>query len=195
VEALVRWQHPTHGLLAPSGFIPLAETTGLIVDLGRSILDKACRQATRWRGGAELMLGVNLSARQLTDPGLLDQVVATLSSTGLPAERLVLEITETALLTSAPDRVLAGLRQMGIRIALDDFGTGYSSLEHLRRFPVDSIKIDKVFIGRVTGGRSCSSDRRWGWQRWPKASRPPSRPPSCANWAAATARATTSPSR
>jgi diguanylate cyclase (GGDEF)-like protein len=152
VEALVRWQHPTRGLLAPSEFIPLAETTGLIVELGRSILDKACRQATRWRGATELMLGVNLSARQLTDPGLLDQVAATLSTTGLPAERLVLEITETALLKSATDRVLAGLRQAGVRIALDDFGTGYSSLEHLRRFPVDAIKIDKVFIDRVTGG-------------------------------------------
>ena len=152
VEALVRWQHPTRGLLAPSEFIPLAETTGLIVALGRSILDKACGQAARWRGAADLMVGVNLSARQLTDPGLIDQVVATLSATGLPAERLVLEITETSLLSSAPDRVLTGLREVGVRVALDDFGTGYSSLEHLRRFPVDSIKIDKVFIDRVSGG-------------------------------------------
>ena len=139
VEALVRWRHPTRGLLAPSEFIPLAETSGLIVDLGRSILERACRQATRWRGGTELMLGVNLSARQLTDHSLVDQVAATLTATGLPAERLVLEITETALLNSAPDRVLAGLREVGVRVALDDFGTGYSSLEHLRRFPVDSI--------------------------------------------------------
>jgi diguanylate cyclase (GGDEF)-like protein len=151
VEALVRWQRPARGLLAPSEFIPLAESTGLIVDLGRSILDKACRQAAQGCP-AELMLGVNLSARQLTDPDLVDQVVATLSATGLPAERLVLEITETALLNSAPGRVLAGLREAGVRIALDDLGTGYSSLEHLRRFPVDSIKIDKVFIDRVTGG-------------------------------------------
>jgi diguanylate cyclase (GGDEF)-like protein len=151
VEALVRWQRPARGLLAPSEFIPLAESTGLIVDLGRSILDKACRQAAQGCP-AELMLGVNLSARQLTDPDLVDQVVATLPATGLPAERLVLEITETALLNSAPGRVLAGLREAGVRIALDDFGTGYSSLEHLRRFPVDSIKIDKVFIDRVTGG-------------------------------------------
>jgi diguanylate cyclase (GGDEF)-like protein len=151
-EALVRWQHPARGLLAPSEFIPTAETTGLIVELGRSILDMACREATRWPGPAEPMLGVNLSAGQLSDPKLIDQVAETLSSTGLPAERLVLEITETALLNSAPDRVLASLREMGIRVSLDDFGTGYSSLEHLRRFPVDSIKIDKVFIERVTGG-------------------------------------------
>jgi diguanylate cyclase (GGDEF)-like protein len=152
VEALVRWRHPTRGLLSPSEFVPQAEATGVIVELGRSILDKACRQATGWPVGGDLRLGVNLSARQLTDPGLVDQVVATLAAAGLPAERLVLEITETALLNSAPDRVLTGLRELGVRIALDDFGTGYSSLEHLRRLPVDSIKIDKVFIDRVTGG-------------------------------------------
>ena len=103
-------------------------------------------------GLAELRLGVNLSARQLTDPGLFDVVVATLSATQLPADRLVLEITETALLNNAPDRVLMELREVGVRIALDDFGTGYSSLEHLRRFPVDAIKIDKAFINRITGG-------------------------------------------
>jgi EAL domain-containing protein (putative c-di-GMP-specific phosphodiesterase class I) len=152
VEALVRWRHPTRGLLSPSEFIPLAETTGIVVDLGQSILDKACRQAMRWRQGADLRVGVNLSARQLTDPGLSGQVAATLEATGLPAERLVLEITETALLNSAPDRVLEKLRELGASIALDDFGTGYSSLEHLQRFPVDSIKIDKVFVDRVTGG-------------------------------------------
>jgi diguanylate cyclase (GGDEF)-like protein len=151
-EALVRWRHPTRGLLSPSEFIPRAETTGLVVALGRSILDRACKQATRWPGGADLRLGVNLSARQLTDPGLVDHVVATLSATGLPAEWLVLEITETALLNSAPDQVLMGLRELGVAIALDDFGTGYSSLEHLRRFPVDAIKIDKAFIERITGG-------------------------------------------
>ncbi len=152
VEALVRWRHPARGLLSPSEFIPLAETTGIVVDLGRSILDKACRQAMGWREGADLRLGVNLSARQLTDPGLIGQVAATLSATRLPAERLVLEITETALLNSAPDRVLTELRELGARIALDDFGTGYSSLEHLQRFPVDAIKIDKVFVDRITGG-------------------------------------------
>jgi diguanylate cyclase (GGDEF)-like protein len=152
VEALVRWQHPTRGLLPPSEFIQLAETTGLVTALGRSILDKACAQATQWPGGDDLRLGVNLSARQLADPDLTGQVAATLSATGLPPERLVLEITETALLNSAPDRVLSGLRELGVRIALDDFGTGYSSLEHLRRFPVDAIKIDKVFIDRITGG-------------------------------------------
>jgi diguanylate cyclase (GGDEF)-like protein len=151
VEALVRWQHPTRGLLSPGEFVPTAETTGLIVALGRSVLDQACRQATRWRGADDLRLGVNLSPRQLTDPGLVDHVVATLEATRLPADRLVLEITETALLNSAPDRVLTTLREMGMRVALDDFGTGYSSLEHLRRFPVDAIKIDKAFINRVTG--------------------------------------------
>jgi diguanylate cyclase (GGDEF)-like protein len=152
VEALVRWQHPARGLLPPSEFIQLAETTGLVIAMGRSILDKACAQATQWPGGDDLRLGVNLSARQLADPDLTGQVAATLSATGLPPERLVLEITETALLNSAPDRVLSGLRELGVSIALDDFGTGYSSLEHLRRFPVDAIKIDKVFIDRITGG-------------------------------------------
>jgi EAL domain-containing protein (putative c-di-GMP-specific phosphodiesterase class I) len=105
------------------------------------------------------MLGVNLSARQLSDAGLVDQIATTLSSAALAADRLVLEITETALLNSAPDRVLARLREMGVCVSLDDFGTGYSSLEHLRRFPVDSIKIDKVFIERVTGGLRESASR------------------------------------
>jgi diguanylate cyclase (GGDEF)-like protein len=203
VEALVRWRHPTRGLLAPSEFIPLAETSGLIVELGRSILERACRQATRWRGGTELMLGVNLSARQLTDHGLVDQVAATLTATGLPAERLVLEITETALLNSAPDRVLAGLRKVGVRVALDDFGTGYSSLEHLRRFPVDSIKIDKVFIDRVTGGLRESALARaivqlgqaMGLATVAEGIETTEQAAVCASWAAATARATTSPSR
>jgi EAL domain-containing protein (putative c-di-GMP-specific phosphodiesterase class I) len=157
VEALVRWQHPTRGLVAPSEFIPRAETTGLIVALGRSVLGKACDEAARWPAGADLSLSVNLSARQLTDPGLTDQVQATLAAAGLPADRLVLEITETALLNSAPDRTLGALRKLGVRIALDDFGTGYSSLEHLRRFPVDVIKIDKAFLDRVTGGLRASA--------------------------------------
>jgi diguanylate cyclase (GGDEF)-like protein len=150
-EALVRWQHPSQGLLPPSEFMPTAEATGLIVPLGRAILRKAVEAATRWQR-ADLHLSVNLSAQQLGDAGLVDYVAATLAEAQLPAERLTLEITETALLASAPDLILKRLQEMGVGIALDDFGTGYSSLEHLRRFPVDTIKIDKAFIDHIAGG-------------------------------------------
>jgi diguanylate cyclase (GGDEF)-like protein len=152
VEALVRWQHPTRGLVPPADFIPLAERSGLIIALGRFVLVEACRRASGWQATANLDLSVNLSARQLADPHLTPEVAAALSAARLPAERLVLEITETALLDSAAHQALASLRSLGVRLALDDFGTGYSSLEQLQRFPVDIIKIDKVFVDRVTSG-------------------------------------------
>jgi diguanylate cyclase (GGDEF)-like protein len=149
-EALVRWQHPTLGLVGPYRFIPLAEESGFIVPLGRWILEAACIEAAEWvhPDGKPLTVSVNLSGRQLEDPRLLDDVKAVLSYSGLLPERLVLEITETVLMAN-PARtaeVLREFRKMGIRIAIDDFGVGHSSLNYLRQFPADVLKIDKSFI-------------------------------------------------
>ena len=152
-EALVRWRHPTRGLLDPDVFIPLAEDTGLILPLGRWVLGEACRQAAAWirlgAAGQPLTIAVNLSAQQLQEASFMDEVRGILEETGLPPERLVLEMTETVMFqdTSAIMGRLQGLRELGIRIAIDDFGTGYSSLGYLRRFPVDILKIAKEFIG------------------------------------------------
>ncbi len=151
VEALLRWQHPVHGLIPPLDFIPLAEETGLIVPIGRWVLREACAQASAWlTESSGFTVNVNLSARQLTSPGLLTDVRAALIETGLPPQNLVLELTETVLLAegdaAATIAVLGGLRELGVRLALDDFGTGYSSLSYLQRLPVDLIKIDKSFI-------------------------------------------------
>ena len=152
-EALVRWRHPTRGLLGPDMFIPLAEENGLILPLGRWVLSEACRQAVAWTGlgaaGHLLTITVNLSAQQLQEPGFMDEVRGILAETRLPPERLVLEMTETVMFqdTSVIMNRLQGLRELGIRIAIDDFGTGYSSLGYLRRFPLDILKIAKEFIG------------------------------------------------
>jgi len=152
VEALVRWQHPTRGLLAPGEFIPVAEESGLVRELGDWVLDAAVAQATRWctepGGPGPLEMAVNLSARQLADPRLLDRVTDALARHGLPAELLVLEITETALMVD-PDAVLGTLRrlkELGVGLAVDDFGTGFSSLVYLKQFPVDELKIDRSFV-------------------------------------------------
>jgi diguanylate cyclase (GGDEF)-like protein/PAS domain S-box-containing protein len=151
-EALVRWEHPERGLLLPAEFIPLAEETGLIVDLGRWVLGQACRDARRWQDHApDLNISVNLSSRQLHDPRLVDDVAATLVGAGLAASRLTLEITESAV-SEDPERVvevLAALKVLGVQIALDDFGSGYSSLHYLRTLPVDVLKIDKAFVDGV----------------------------------------------
>jgi diguanylate cyclase (GGDEF)-like protein len=149
-EALVRWKHPTLGLVGPYRFIPLAEESGFIVPLGRWILETACIEAAEWvhPDGKPLTVSVNLSGRQLEDPHLLDDVQAALSYSGLLPERLVLEITETVLMANPAQsaQVLREFRKMGIRIAIDDFGVGHSSLNYLRQFPVDILKIDKSFI-------------------------------------------------
>jgi len=148
-EALVRWRHPTRGLLAPGAFIPLAEETGLVAPIGRFVLREACRQAARWAAFVPgLTMNVNLSGRELEDPRLLDDVTAVLRATGLPAERLVLEITETVLMqdTEATIERLRALRALGVRLAVDDFGTGYSSLRYLNRFPLDVLKMAKPFV-------------------------------------------------
>jgi diguanylate cyclase (GGDEF)-like protein len=153
VEALIRWQHPQLGLVSPDRFIPLAEETGLIGPLGEWVLRTAARQLQRWRaaGHTTLVMSVNLSARQV-EPGALPRLVQqVLEECQLPAPCLELEITETALLHNAePVRAaLEALKGLGVALALDDFGTGYSSLSHLRRFPIDTIKIDKSFTAEI----------------------------------------------
>jgi diguanylate cyclase (GGDEF)-like protein/PAS domain S-box-containing protein len=150
VEALVRWQHPTRGLVPPMDFINVAEESGLIVPVGRWVLSEACRQVARWRRetGQPLRLSVNLSARQLQAPRLAEHVAKTLRSTGVAPADLVLEITESMLVDDA-ERTIAKLhllREIGVRLAIDDFGTGYSSLNYLRRLPVDVLKIDRSFV-------------------------------------------------
>ncbi|HET8632047.1 MAG TPA: EAL domain-containing protein [Thermomicrobiales bacterium] len=152
-EALVRWERPGRGLVPPGEFIPLAEETGLIVPLGRWVLREACRQAREWHEAhphhPPLAMSVNLSARQLRQPGLVDDIAAALRETGLAPQYLQLEITEHVVMGNAPAMVsrLRRLKDLGVRLAIDDFGTGYSSLSYLKRFPVDTLKIDKAFVG------------------------------------------------
>jgi diguanylate cyclase (GGDEF)-like protein len=161
-EALIRWKHPSRGMIAPDRFIPLAEENGLIVPIGNWVLNEACRQAALWRrmeGLEDLSISVNLSMRQLQDTQLLNVLTSALKDSGLPANRLVLEITESMLALDA-DRtagVLEQLKTIGVKIAIDDFGTGYSSLSYLRAFPVDSIKIDKSFIRELSHSSTTSA--------------------------------------
>jgi predicted signal transduction protein with EAL and GGDEF domain len=145
-EALLRWRHPTKGLIAPDRFIPLAEETGLIVPIGEWVLRQACAAAAGWPDA--LRVSVNLSAVQFKSPNLVGIVVDALDEAGLPANRLELEITETVMLqdTDATLATLHELHELGIQIAMDDFGTGYSSLSYLRRFPFNRIKIDQSFV-------------------------------------------------
>jgi diguanylate cyclase (GGDEF)-like protein len=155
-EALVRWQHPTRGLVAPMEFIPLAEETGLIVPLGGWILRQACHQLAEWqklRGGGDepFVMNVNLSSRQLVRDIIADEVAAAVDESGIRASWLVLEVTETVLMADpvVAATALGHIRDLGVRVALDDFGSGYSSLSHLRRFPIDIVKIDKSFVDDV----------------------------------------------
>ena len=155
VEALVRWQHPERGLVPPLDFIPLAEQTGLIVPIGRYVLREACQQMRAWQTSypttPPMTVSVNLSARELEEPGLVDSVREALAETGLDPAHLVLEITESLLLVDLPATVniLSALRALGVRLAIDDFGTGYSSLSYLENLPVDILKIDKSFVDRI----------------------------------------------
>ena len=154
-EALLRWDHPTRGLIPPDRFIPIAEENGSIVTIGRWVLAEATRTAARWQRFAAqrpITMAVNLSARQLASPELVADVAAALTASGLPASALVLEITETVLVQDAVIAAerLNALRLLGVRLAIDDFGTGYSSLSYLRQFPVDIIKIDRSFINTIT---------------------------------------------
>jgi diguanylate cyclase (GGDEF)-like protein/PAS domain S-box-containing protein len=151
LEALLRWNHPTRGRLQPEEFVPLAEETGAIVPIGRWVLEESCRQGRAWvdSSGKGLLISVNVSARQLNSPGLAQDVRAALARSGLPAERLVLEVTETELMRHVERAigVLAEIRELGVRVAIDDFGTGYSSLSQLERLPVDILKVDREFAG------------------------------------------------
>ena len=156
VEALIRWWHPQRGLVAPADFIPLAEETGMIVAIGRWVIDTACRQLGDWtqrrgRGAAPLYMSINLSPHQLKDPDLVNDVAAALARTGVAAQSLCFEVTETALIDDVRGAydVLQQLRTLGVRIALDDFGTGYSSLSYLHTLPVDILKLDRSFIAHL----------------------------------------------
>ncbi|MCX7619403.1 MAG: EAL domain-containing protein [Acidimicrobiales bacterium] len=150
-EALARWNHPTNGVLNAAAFIELAEETGLILDLGYWVLREACQQLGAWqreRPGRIEMMRVNLSARQIAQPDIVDRVIGAMEEGGVEPPALCLEITETALMDDpvASLKVLSDLRQLGVRLAIDDFGTGYSSLAYLKRFPVDVVKIDRSFV-------------------------------------------------
>jgi EAL domain-containing protein (putative c-di-GMP-specific phosphodiesterase class I) len=151
-EALVRWKHPEHGWLLPERFVPLAEATGLIVELGGWVLTEAFRQAGEWRRqGRELTVSVNVSRRQLLEPWFLEAVRTALDDGGVPGQMLCLEVTETA----APARhgpfvdVLHAVRALGIKVALDDFGAGYSTLTNLRELPIDVIKVERSFVAGI----------------------------------------------
>jgi EAL domain-containing protein (putative c-di-GMP-specific phosphodiesterase class I) len=161
-EALVRWEHPSRGLLQPSEFIHLAEESGRIVDIGRWVLAEACRQTAEWQrrlvGGAGLSVSVNVSTRQVRRPGLIEDVEAALASSGLGADHLTLELTETVLARRRDEltSILEELTAKGLRVALDDFGTGYSSFSLLQDLPVHMLKIDRSFVQGVDaeGGRA-----------------------------------------
>ncbi len=164
-EALLRWDHPTLGPVAPDTFIPVAEEAGLIGAIGAWVLDEACRTVATWQAAhptePPITIAVNVSGRQFASAELVDQVAAVLASTGLPASALILEMTETALVQDAAGATtsLRALRELGVRLAIDDFGTGYSSLSYLRQFPVDILKIDRSFIDTITERRRGPADR------------------------------------
>ena len=157
VEALVRWQHPTRGLIAPADFIPIAEEAGLIVPIGQWVLEQSCHQAVAWHAQCPqtplLIVGVNVSPRQLQLAGFAEDVARTLRETGLPAGCLKLEVTEGVIMQDmeASMVVLGKLKALDIQLAIDDFGTGYSSLAYLKRLPVDVLKIDKSFVDGIIG--------------------------------------------
>ncbi len=207
VEALVRWQHPTRGLLQPSEFVHLAEETGRIVEIGRWVLAEACRQTAEWRerlaGGIDLAVSVNVSTRQVRRPGLIEDVEAALASSGLAPEHLTLEITESVLARRREELtdILEEVTSRGVRLALDDFGTGYSSLSLLQDLPVHTLKVDRSFVQSIEaeGGRApfVQSDRRPGPRRSssrssPRASRRSARSPRSGGWAVGSARGSTS---
>ncbi len=149
-EALVRWQHPEDGLISPAEFIPIAEDTGLIVPLGEWVLNEACRQNQEWRetGLRKIAMAVNLSPVQFQGHEVIDAILAALARSGMPASALELEITESAMMRD-PDQAITLLNKIngfGIKVSIDDFGTGYSSLSHLKKFPIDELKVDQSFV-------------------------------------------------
>jgi EAL domain-containing protein (putative c-di-GMP-specific phosphodiesterase class I) len=160
VEALIRWRHPSRGIVEPAEFIPIAEATELIFPIGRWVLQTASRQAAQWQAaGHAIGMSVNVSARQLDGDELIEDVRDALASSGLDPRELTLEITETTLMRDADEtaRRLGALKQLGVRIAIDDFGTGYSSLAYLSRFPVDALKIDRSFISGIASSAASAA--------------------------------------
>jgi len=150
VEALLRWRHPEHGMISPAEFIPIAEDSGLIVQLGSWVLHRACQDVMAWdRDGAPpLTVAVNMSARQLREPGFIDDVMRALALSGLTPERLELELTESVLMEDVAGAVafMQAARALGVRLSIDDFGTGYSSLAYLQNFPINQLKVDRSFV-------------------------------------------------
>jgi diguanylate cyclase (GGDEF)-like protein len=153
VEALLRWDHPTRGIVGPDTFIPILEQTGQIKEVGRWVLGQACQQMADWHArGDTLDISVNVSGRQLDDDSIVEHISQALGLSGLPASYLVIEVTETVLMRNADATAkrLHALKELGVRIAVDDFGTGYSSLAYLQRFPVDCLKIDQSFTNAIS---------------------------------------------
>jgi EAL domain-containing protein (putative c-di-GMP-specific phosphodiesterase class I) len=155
MEALLRWQHPELGLLSPDRFLPLAEETGTIIPIGKWVLHTACKQAKEWRKDKrykQLYVAVNLSARQFKEPDLVETIEEILKRTGLPSDCLKLEVTERGILQN-PEHAITKmkiLRAKGIHFSIDDFGMGYSPLNYLKRFPIDTLKIDRSFVRDAT---------------------------------------------
>ena len=162
-EALVRWQHPTRGLLAPDEFISLAEETGLIVSMGEWVLTEACRQMRKWQVqfpvDPPLTISINLSAKQCAQTDLVQKITGVLQKTGLDAGDLKLELTESVIVQDieSTSAIFSKLRALGMQVYIDDFGTGYSSLGYLQTLPIDSLKIDQTFISRI-GTNGSGSD-------------------------------------
>ncbi|HKS13985.1 MAG TPA: EAL domain-containing protein, partial [Pseudomonas sp.] len=148
-EALVRWQHPERGLLAPDAFVPIAEETGLVIALGDWVMNTACRQAVQWPD--DLCVSVNISSKEFQGEQLVERVKSALATSGLAARRLELEVTESVMLEDAEHalELMRALKTLGVRLSMDDFGTGYSSLSYLRSFPFDGLKIDRSFVSRL----------------------------------------------
>ena len=186
-EALLRWRHPVRGLVSPAEFIPIAEDTGMILDIGRFALAESCRQMAAWQvrfgAAAPPVMCVNISSRQLADGDLLGEIAAILEQTGLAPSQLKLEITETAFISDVPGAhdIVSRAQAMGIEWSLDDFGTGYSSLSYLHQLRVDTVKVDRSFVNLL--GRK-GRHRRWSarlsrspttlaWTSSPRGSRPP----------------------
>ncbi len=152
-EVLVRWEHPERGLVGPTEFIPLAEETGLIVPLGEWVLRATCRQIGAWRDAGLRVprISINVAGQQFRGGALTATVTAALAESGIPAQQIGLELTESEMMEDAPAnvRTLHELKAIGVTLAIDDFGTGYSSLSYLKRFPLDELKIDRSFVHRV----------------------------------------------
>jgi EAL domain-containing protein (putative c-di-GMP-specific phosphodiesterase class I) len=160
-EALIRWHHPQRGMVSPAQFIPLAEEIGLIIPIGDWVIEQACTQLKRWEmvpAMRNLVLSVNVSTRQLSQPYFVEQVKEVIDKTGIRPSRLKLELTESFILDNVEDAIakMQELRGIGIRFAMDDFGTGYSSLAYLKRLPLEQLKIDQSFIRDISKDKNSS---------------------------------------